>query len=74
MNNPNLANGSKQDTEDDTTHWRKSSRSSFQGNCVEVATIDASVLVRDSKIIGPFVQFSANCWMAFVNTVKQESL
>jgi hypothetical protein len=31
------------------THWRKSSYSSSQNNCVELADTGATILVRDSK-------------------------
>ncbi len=32
-----------------TTHWRKSSHSSDKANCVEVAFLDGTVAIRDSK-------------------------
>ncbi|HEY9524720.1 MAG TPA: DUF397 domain-containing protein [Thermopolyspora sp.] len=55
--------------------WRKSSRSSGQGNCVEVATNLADdhgvVFVRDSKnVTGPALSFTATGWAAFISRVK----
>jgi len=45
--------------------WRKSSYSTFNGSCVEVATAGA-VLVRDSKNpAGPVLSFTAAQWAAF---------
>lgn len=51
--------------------WRKSSRSSNQGNCVEVAFATpadpARVAVRDSKnVSGPHILFPADSWAAFL--------
>ncbi|RIV40897.1 DUF397 domain-containing protein [Micromonospora radicis] len=49
--------------------WRKSSRS-CQGNCVEVASAKAAVLVRDSKDPdGPALRISRPAWHAFLTGV-----
>ncbi|MEV2241139.1 DUF397 domain-containing protein [Micromonospora sp. NPDC049891] len=52
--------------------WRKASRSSDQGNCVEVAdNLADAVGVRDSKDVGgPVLRFDACQWRSFVNGVK----
>jgi hypothetical protein len=55
------------------TNWRKSSRSSGDDNCVEVAvTADGGVGVRDSKQHGrgPVLEFTADEWTAFLGGVK----
>ncbi|MBQ0895230.1 DUF397 domain-containing protein [Micromonospora sp. U56] len=50
--------------------WRTSTRSSGNGNCVEVATVDGRVAVRDSKDRGgPALVFSSATWAAFVTGV-----
>ncbi|MFG1951544.1 DUF397 domain-containing protein [Micromonospora sp. NPDC048830] len=47
--------------------WRTSSRSSGNGNCVEVAPADGRVAVRDSKDrSGPVLVFPPSAWAAFV--------
>ena len=54
------------------TGWRKSSHSSGTGNCVEVATADSTVGVRDSKQHGrgPVLEFSHVAWKAFIRAAK----
>ncbi|MER7891413.1 DUF397 domain-containing protein [Micromonospora sp. NPDC094482] len=47
--------------------WRTSSRSSGNGNCVEVGPIAGRVAVRDSKDpSGPVLVFPPVAWRAFV--------
>jgi Domain of unknown function (DUF397) len=51
--------------------WHKSSRSSGNGNCVEVAVLDEAVAVRDSKDrSGPVLMFTSAEWDAFVSGAK----
>ncbi len=51
--------------------WRKSSYSSNQGQCVEIAPFPNGMVVRDSKDPdGPILRFSADAWRAFVREVK----
>ena len=56
------------------THWRKSSHSSGQGACVEVAGLHAVIAVRDSKDPdGPKLVFHTADWQAFTDAVKAGS-
>jgi hypothetical protein len=52
--------------------WRKSSYSgSNGGTCIEVATADLVVAVRDSQDLdGPLLAFAADTWKAFAEWVK----
>ena len=52
--------------------WKKSSYSAANGNCVEVARLDAgSVVVRDSKNAAlPALGFTAASWRTFVGDMK----
>jgi len=54
--------------------WRKATYSSGNGgNCIEVATADRTVAVRDSKDPdGPRLAFGTQAWKAFAAKVKGE--
>jgi hypothetical protein len=56
-----------------TPAWKKSSRSTGNGACVEVKSpAAASVVVRDSKDPhGPVLSFSPEAWSAFVAGVDK---
>jgi Domain of unknown function (DUF397) len=53
--------------------WQKSSYSSAQGNCVEVAGNGNRVLVRDTKQdgTGPVLRFTPHTWARFAEKVKR---
>lgn len=55
-----------------TAAWRKSRRSGTNGaSCVEVATADRAVAVRDSKDRpGPVLAFAVSDWASFVAGMK----
>ncbi|MEU7902754.1 DUF397 domain-containing protein [Actinoplanes sp. NPDC049118] len=58
------------DTRDEVPQWRKSTRSS-SGNCVEVMTDPAAVLVRDSKNPdGPVLSFTRATFGDFLSGVR----
>jgi hypothetical protein len=51
--------------------WHKSSHSSANGQCVEVAPVAGTIAVRDSKNpAGPELIFTRRAWVAFVEGVK----
>ncbi|HEY3734780.1 MAG TPA: DUF397 domain-containing protein [Streptosporangiaceae bacterium] len=51
--------------------WRKSTRSSGNGECVEIATSAETVAIRDSKDPdGPKLTITRPAWAAFIHRVK----
>lgn len=51
--------------------WRKSTRSSADSQCVEVATLNGATAVRDSKDpAGPALTFTPVQWAAFTAGVR----
>lgn len=51
--------------------WRKARRSMGNGNCVEISTIGAGVIVRDSKDpVGPVIVYSPGSWRTFAREAR----
>lgn len=53
--------------------WRKALRSIGNGECIEVASADKQVAVRDSKNPdGIWLAYPAHSWRAFVSEIKNK--
>lgn len=59
-------------TEPNYTNWRKSTKSSGGGNCIEIAHDEATVGVRDTKDrTGGTLVFSTEGWQTFLDAIHQ---
>jgi hypothetical protein len=60
---------------DSMLFWRKSRASGADSGCVEVATQESSVLVRDSRNrSGTRLAFSSGQWQLFVRLIKNDEM
>jgi Domain of unknown function (DUF397) len=56
-------------------HWRKAKRSVGNGACVEVASVNGKIAVRDSvNPGGAFLQYPARSWQDFASRAKNENI
>ncbi|EGX58916.1 hypothetical protein SZN_15463 [Streptomyces zinciresistens K42] len=55
-----------------TAHWVKSSYSSGEGQCVEVAALTHTIATRDSKNLNsPVLLFTRDDWRDFIGAVSR---
>jgi hypothetical protein len=54
--------------------WRTASYSVGNGACIEVASVNGNVLVRDSKILdSPIIGYPAGTWRSFLVRIKAKA-
>lgn len=62
---------SPMDVEVLVVNWRKASRSVANGACVEAASADGRVLVRDSaNPSSAVIAYAPEAWQSFINSAK----
>lgn len=62
------------DTAAGQSAWRESRRSVGNGACVEVASAEDGIMVRDSADpAGPMIRYTARAWLAFLTATKTGS-
>jgi uncharacterized protein DUF397 len=59
--------------QDTTRTWRTSTHSNNGGACVETATLNGAIAVRDTTQhgTGPILRFPAPAWRTFTTQLKQ---
>jgi hypothetical protein len=61
-------------TESRQLEWRKARRSQGNGDCVEIASADGRIAVRDSKDpLGPMLTYPADAWRSFLVATKGDT-
>lgn len=52
--------------------WRKARRSIANGDCVELASANGQIVVRDSKDpSGSIIQYRADAWQSFLSKARR---
>lgn len=63
----------RRDSRHSTLIWRKSKASNADQECVEMASTERSVLVRDSRDpAGPALEFSPAQWSSFMRRIRED--
>ena len=58
-------------SESEKVPWRKASRSVGNGACIEIASLEGVIAVRDSKVLdSPVIRYSTHAWQSFLSDLK----